>query len=80
MNKVAKITAIMITTTLLSNCASTVCPKVSIPVLEPLKVVHFKQGKLNCLEDGMKKIVVDRIKNCEGRIGTLNNQIDALSK
>lgn len=63
----------------LSSCSST-CPKVEIPILETIKKVEFKQGELNCLGKPLKIIVVDRIKNCENRLDTLNNQIKALNK
>ncbi len=76
MNRIVKITAIMMTMAL-SSCGTCVITTSSIPVLEPIQKVRFNKDELNCLGKPMKKVVIDRILNCEERLDTINNQIKA---
>jgi len=74
-NVILKIIVIM-TMTALFSCGNTVI-KPKIPVLDPIKVIRFNKPELDCLGKPLKKIVLDRIYNCEGRIETLRGQIKA---
>jgi len=73
-NNATKITVIILTI-LLSSCASATCEKAPIKELDPLNIKRFAKPALDCLGIPFKKIVLDRIWNCEDRIESYRNLI-----
>jgi len=62
-------------TTSLFSCASTVYTAVKLPLPEPLEIIRFNQGDLNCLNPKLKILIVRRLSLSELRIIQLRNII-----
>ncbi len=66
-------------TIVLYSCSTTTI-KPKIPELDPLAKITFPKPSLDLLGFELKKIVLDRIWNCEDRLETLKGQIKSYNE